>query len=625
MSFRFRTRRAIAIVVAMLACAWPKYLAAAERATFSGEFAPASGMVTPEEHPFRDEVCLDGLWQFQPVPLPTGYVRNSGSPPELPTPTDAWESTPIKIPSPWNVNTWGAGRDVGAGTSHPYWPGSVYFPSYPQKWDGVEMGWLRRTFRVPQTWRDRRIILHFEAVAGECEILINGKTAGSHFDKYLPFGLDITSLLKPGDNKLLVGVRASALFNLQSSKYAKMRCPYPSGSSTDNLVGIWQDVFLLAEPTVHVADIFVKPLVDQHRLDLEIRIRNDSDREQHAHVGGDIHPWINLAGTDVLSAPVPKSKLGPAILALSGSDVTIPAHRDATVTLHQPIQDQLKLWAPGAPNLYAAVVSIDQNGRAVDWHSTRFGWRQFQIAGKNLLLNGQKIQLTGDLLHPFGPFILSRRYAWAWYKMVQDFGGNCVRLHAQIHPKHYLELADEMGLIVLDETAIFGSAVNLNFEPDIAWQRFSDEYDGLILRDRNHPSVLGWSVGNELFAIFNLNHVSPEDSDRWYKQLGALAHHADALDPTRPWISCDGDEDLRGGLPTYSKHFGLGLAVDRLPGNIDKPLMVGESGGTYYAKPAELAIFNGPGAYESYASRNDALGIDVYDDIIHMAMPRLAY
>ncbi len=92
----------------------------------------------------------------------------------------------------------------------------------------------------------------------------------------------------------------------------------------------------------------------------------------------------------------------------------------------------------------------------------------------------------------------------------------------------------------------------------------------------------------------------------------------------RQWISCDGDEDLRGTLPVWSKHFGLGNESSRLP-DIDKPLMVGESGGTYYAKPKQMAAFNGDRAYESYAGRNEALGIDVFDNITRMALPRLSY
>lgn len=597
------------------------------RVQFSGVFAPAEGRVWPQEQPHRQETCLNGRWQFQPVAVPPEFRRGEGAPPELPAPrADAWERTPSKIPSPWNVNAWGTGHETGD-PARPYDPGSIYFPSYPRSWERVEMGWLHRTFRVPPGWRDRRLVVHFEAVAGECAVWVNGRRAGGHFDSWLPFEVDITALVRQGGvNEILVGVRAHALFEKQSRRYPKMRAPYPTGSETERLAGIWQDVFLLGLPPVRIADMFVQPQVDRDTLALEVTVINDTARPRRVRVDGQVHPWRNLARQDdVLSAPEPRWTLGAPVLSLPPSpEILVPPGRSATLTLRQRVRGRLKPWTPDAPNLYVAALTLQQDGVTIDRRLDRFGWRQFQIHGRDLLLNGRPIQLFGDLLHPFGPFILSRRHVWAWYRAIKDFGGNCVRPHAQIHPRHYLELADEMGLIVLDETAIFGSSIALNFEEPVAWQRFAEHYEGLIRRDRNHPSVLGWSVGNELFAIFDLNRVSGEDADRWYAQLAELALRARALDPTRPWISCDGDEDLRGALPVWSKHFGHGLPLGRIP-DIDKPRMVGESGGTYYARPAQLAIFNGERAYENYAGRSEALAIDLYENITQMARPRLAY
>ncbi|HWQ90725.1 MAG TPA: glycoside hydrolase family 2 TIM barrel-domain containing protein, partial [Clostridia bacterium] len=600
--------------------------ATADRIHFTLPFAPAEGWVKPQEAPFRAELCLNGSWHFQPVAVPREFKPGVGVPPELPAPDPGkWDPTPLKVPSPWNVNTWGCGRDVGAGTRRPYWPDSVYYPSYPAAWDEVQMGWLRRSFQVPAEWTGRRIVLHFEAVAGDCEVRINGRKAGSHFDKYLPFDLDITELVNRDQaNELLVGIRAHALFDKRSERFAKMTAPYPCGSETDKLIGLWQDVYLLALPETHIEDVFVKPLVSQDALELEVTIRNDSIRAQKVLLEGEIFPWQNLAATDVLSAPEPKWRLDKAVLRLTTRTVTVQSGSTAKITLHEPVRGRFNSWKPGSPHLYAAILSLKENGQPADRRFTRFGWREFSIRGKDLLLNGERIQLYGDLLHPFGPLTMSRRHTWAWYRFIQDFGGNAVRPHAQIHPRHYLELADEMGIVVLDESALFGSSIRLNFEEPAAWQRFKDHCDGLVLRDRNHPSVLGWSFGNELFAIFNLNSV-PEDLARnWYQKLAEIGARVKDLDPTRPWISCDGDEDLRGTLPVWSKHFGHGTPLDRLP-ELNKPLMVGESGGTYYARPRQLAEFNGPAAFESYAKRNEALAIDVYDNIVRMARPHLAW
>ena len=105
-------------------------------------------------------------------------------------------------------------------------------------------------------------------------------------------------------------------------------------------------------------------------------------------------------------------------------------------------------------------------------------------------------------MHPFGPFVTSRRYIWADFKMIKDFGGNSVRPHANIMTRNWASLADEMGLYVLAESSIFGSSICVNLKEPITWERFSTHVDGLVLRDRNHPSIFGWSPGNEMFALF---------------------------------------------------------------------------------------------------------------------------
>ena len=261
---------------------------------------------------------MNGRWQFQPIAVPAAHIRDLGVAPELPAAEEArWESVPIKIPSPWNVNTWGAGRDAGAGTAHPYWPSSVYYPSYPRHWDQVEMGWLKASFRVPASWGDRRIILHFEAVAGHAQVIVNGRKAGEHFDRFLSFELDITELVRRDSiNELLVGVRAMKLFDRKSPTFKFMRAPYPPGSTLDQLAGIWQDVFLLGLPPVRVANTFVKPLVDRDTLEVEVAVKNDSGREATIDLGGSVQPWVNLAGQDALLAPEPRWRRARTVMSL---------------------------------------------------------------------------------------------------------------------------------------------------------------------------------------------------------------------------------------------------------------------------------------------------------------------
>ncbi len=601
----------------------------AERCVFTGDFAPQEGFVKTPEQPLRQELCLNGPWRFQPVPAPQGYEWDKGVPPELPPPVaDKWEKVPIKIPSPWNANHWGNGPKAGAGTAKPYGPDSVYYPSYPEHWIHFHMAWMERAFRVPAAWpQDRRLVLHFESVAGECQIWMNGHKVGEHFDKYLPFDVDVTDVVNRGaDNTVRVGVRSYRLFDKRDPRYAKMSAPYPNGSNTDRLSGLWQDVSLVALPAVRVADIFVKPWLDRDTLDVEVTLRNDTPQQRTVSVMADSFDWVNLAGRAVLDAPVPKWRLGGKNVSFPGMPLDVPAQGIAVCTLSVKVDNRLKTWSPDEPNLHALLVSVKSGDALLDTKYQRFGWRQFTIQGRDLLLNGRRIQLSGDFIHPFGAYVFSRRFVWAWYTMIKDMHGNAVRPHAQIYPRSYIELADEMGLCVLDETAIFGSSIRSNFAEPEFWTRYADHLKGLILRDRNHPSVFGWSFGNEMFAVFRLNEVNKEDEKRWYELLTRTGLEGRQYDPTRAWFSCDGDEDLFGALPVWSKHYGHNLPpLAEHTRGIDKPLMVGESGGSYYARPADLTTFAGERAFLDYAGRNDALGVDLYQNIVKMARSNLAY
>lgn len=575
---------------------------------FTDKFAPDRMLLTPEEETRRLQFCLNGSWRFAPMPLPADWRRGEGIPPALPLPAEEdFSDTPIRIPSAWNGNIWGNGRVDRHDPEKRYAPDSLYYPSYPAEWDQAKQGWLRRTVTLPAGQEGRRLILHFESVMGNATVLVNGQPVGSHFDSFMPFELDVTDYLHEGENDLLVGVQQMHLFDKQSTTYKKMKTPYPHGSNTQDLAGIWQDVYLFSLPPVYIDDVYVKPLVAEGRLEYDVTVVNATAAPQMVTLTGGVHTFICTP-----DSPVPDGHLGDCVLPLPANKLMLSPSGRITVTCAATVGDELSTWTPDTPHLHALVLDLQADGGAEDKRVTRFGWRQWKLRGKELLLNEQPIVLVADICHPFGPFMFSRRFIQSWYRLIKSVGGNAVRLHAQPHPQVFLDVADEMGICVLDETAIFGSCLTLNFEEDIAWQRYQEQFDGLILRDRNRPSVFGWSFGNELFAIFLYDEVAKRDEKGFYAKLYALGNRARALDTTREFVTCDGDEDLLGTLPVWSKHYGHNART--LP-DIDKPMVVGENGGTYYARPEQMAIFNGETAFESYAGRNQALGIDLYNNL----------
>ena len=595
-----RLLRLALFAAALLTALVPAQAAPAKQITFSRAFAPSEGWVKPPEMPLRQELCLNGSWRFQPVPLPAGWKRDGGNAPDLTPPApNHWETTALKVPSPWNVNAFN--RDDGGDFR--------CYPSYPKAWDTVEMGWLERSFQVPQAWRGRRLILHFEAVAGDAEVSVNGRAVAHNFDLFLPFEADVTSAVNFGGvNVVRVGIRKASLFNDTRTTGSR---PYPAGSFWGQAVaGIWQDVFLIAVPAVRAEETYVKPEVSRDTLTAEVTLRNDTARARTVQVGGSVRPWINEAGKDVRTAPEPHWRLGGAVLGLPPRPVTLPPGASATVTLRQKVGGRLHFWTPNAPSLYGLTVSVREDGQTLDKQYTRFGWREFSFQGDRQLLNGKPFALRGDSWHFLGIPQMTRRYAWSWFTMLHAARANAVRLHAQPYPRFYLDMADELGICVLDETANWGSDGQHKYDAPDFWRRCDDQVARLVRRDRNHPAVFGWSVSNEV-AWFIDRGKRPEQIARLKQGWADWRDTARRLDPTRPWVSTDGDGDAEGAMPTTVGHYSGPDELARL-GRGGKPWGIGETGGAYFATPKYAAQFIGPRAYESPRGRMEGIAVEAY-------------
>ena len=547
----------------------------------------------PRNGRFGEEICLNGLWQFQPLPIPEDAPR----PPPLTEPIPgAWEETPIRIPSPWNVNAFSPGAETAYRC----------YPSYPESWETVQMGWLRRTFAAPESWRGKRLLLRFDAVLGPCEVRVNGERVAENFDAFLPFETDITDSVRwDEENELLVGVRKPELFNVKGTRGTM---PYPSGSFWGfRMVGIWQDVFLIAVPPTYVSSVYAQPLVDEDRLELIAVIRNTTARSVETEVFATVHRWRSTAGADPLTVPEERGQLDPdPVLELAPVPVVLPARAAETVQLEAAVDGRLDLWTLDDPNLYGLVVRIGRLSRPNDARYVRFGWRQFGIDGTSLTLNGEPIQALGDSWHFMGIPQMTRRYAWAWFRMLKDANANAVRFHALPYPSFYYDVADETGVMVLDETAIWASHLALNYDEETAWDRFRDHVRRWVLRDRNHPSVFGWSIANEILAALRAAGAPEAEVEAVGRRVGELAGIVEELDPTRPWISSDGDGDLYGRLPTMILHYG-GFPTPEEAAELGKPWGVGETTDAYDCAPRETSAFNGDRSYESFEGRMEAI------------------
>lgn len=580
-----------------------------QRVEYTAPFAPSDNWVKPSEQPYRQDLCLNGLWQFQPVSLPGNFREGVDAIPDLPPFTRrGWDKTPIRIPSPWNVNSFADKNGLGGDFR--------CYPSYPKEWENIKMGWLQKKFVVPAEWKGRSIQLHFEAVAGDAEIVINGKPAGRHFGIFLPFDIDVTGLVLLGkENEICIGIRKASLFD-HRSEFG--RRTYQAGSFWgQHIAGIWQDVYLVATPKIRVSDVYIRSLLNEDKLVAEVTVNNDNDKDMEVKVDAQAFPWIPEAGKDALTAPLPGTELAKkASLVIPAVTVQVAAHGSVKVVLSTIVKDRLKQWYPGSPHLYGLVVHTDLDGKVIDSKYNRFGWRQTTFKEGQFLLNGKPFVMKGDSWHFLGIPQMTRRYAWAWFKAMQDANLNAVRLHAEPYPSFYLDVADEMGILVLDETAMWASDGGPKLDDTDYWKDSERHIAELVLRDRNHPSVFGWSVSNEIMPIVRgVMHNPPGMMDNLIKHYGIWADICRKLDPSRPWISADGEDDGGGQLPTYVVHYGGTESMSRGEKS-GKPWGVGEAGNAYYGTPEQVAETNGDRAYESFLGRMEGVAASSYQSLL---------
>ncbi|MBV4355907.1 glycoside hydrolase family 2 protein [Pinibacter aurantiacus] len=573
--------------------------AQAQKITFTHEFAPSEHYTKSSEQPYRDDICLNGSWKFLPIENATALTKEQLQQPSVPQ-NPQWETTPVKVPSPWNVNSFA--KEEGGGDF-------ITYPSYPQKWNDTRAGWLMRSFSVKKQWKGKRLILHFDAVAGYTQVFVNGKKAAQNYEVFLPFEADITDLVKQdGENELMVYVADADLFN-QPGKYGNRL--YIGGSFWgQHINGIWQDVYLLVKPEVYVKNAYIKPFVDKDLLQVSAVIKNNSAKNQSINIGGDISPWINVAGKSTEEAPEPKWKLNNVVLQVPRQNLALKPGEEKTVTIAVSPKQKLKLWSNDDPALYALVLNIKKGKDTLDKQYNRFGWREFKVVGNKFYLNGNRVILNGDSWHFMGVPQMTRRYAWAWYSMLKDAHANAVRLHAQPYPSFYLDMADEMGMFVLDETGLWASDGGPKEDAEEYWTNAADHLRRLILRDRNHPSVFGWSVCNENIPVTAYVHQSPENLVK--KQLDEINNWVDIakqLDSTRNWISGDGETGKPTNLPLIIGHYGDEYAYKEWSSQ-GKLWGVGECGMAYYGTPKQTSAYNDNRSYQSQQGRMEGVAAE---------------
>jgi beta-galactosidase len=388
-------------------------------------------------------------------------------------------------------------------------------------WWGV--AWYRKHLEIPAADQGKKIYLAVDGAMAYATVWVNGQFAGGWPYGYASWQVELTPHLKFGADNLI----AIRLDNPpDSSRW------YPGG-------GLYRNVWLVKTAPVHVAQwgaYVTTPEADAKaaRVKIQVRLDNDTDAEATATVKNEIFE-LKADGAR-----------GKAIASLAADGVKIPAHRSQTsigqITFKNP-----KLWSIENPNRYVAVTTIEQDGKAVDRDETPFGIRTIQFTADNgFLLNGKRVPLNGVCdHHDLGALgaAINTRALERQIQILKEMGGNAIRTSHNPPAPELLDLCDRLGMVVMDESFDCWKRGKKKNDYHLLFDAWHEkDWRAQLRRDRNHPCVVLWSIGNEIGEQGSPN-------QHWMAaELTAIAHEED---PTRPTTA--GCNNTQAGYNGFQK------------------------------------------------------------------------
>lgn len=423
---------------------------------------------------------LNGNWKFNWSPTPKGVPEGF----EEPTFNDAdWETIPV--PANWELLGYGTALYTSVGYT---WK-PIEAPFTPN--DDNPTGAYRTSFEVPKDWNDMQITLTFGGVSSAYYVWINGKMLGYSEDSMLPTRFDITPYLKEGKNDLAVKV------------YRWSDGSYLEDQDHWRLSGIHRDVYLSAAPKVQLYDFFVQTDLDENYENASLKVR----------------PKIKVFDGESLEGYT----LGMKLFDANGNNIIQDLPRlKANKIYNEKYQqrgkndfammkaevEKPKKWSAEHPNLYTIVFDLqDNDGNIVETRTTKVGFREVEIVDGELLINGESTLLYGVNRHDHDPVtgkVIKEESMIKDIKTMKRFNINAVRTSHYPNNERWYELCDEYGIYLIDEANLETHGLGGKLSNDTDWaSAFLQRAVRMVERDKNHPSIIFWSLGNESGSGFN--------------------------------------------------------------------------------------------------------------------------
>lgn len=438
-------------------------------------------LLNAQKLPLRTELSLNGEWNF--------------------TPKDGTASL-IKVPDYWDAKP---------------------------EWRQVDNAVYERKVFIPdvEEWKNKLIKLEFEGVNFITDVYINNELVTSHIGGWIPFSADITPFVKPGNSySLKVHVKGGN----HSPIVDKDGIPqWPVGFfGQDGKWGIIFDVWLRAFGETYIEDAFIQTSVRNKTIRVDYQLKNP----------GSIKRKVRLKARIVSANDIEKT-----VLNLESSDLAIKSEKGKSLSLNIEWNDP-HLWSPGDPFLYYLETKLidDGTGEIIDKELRRFGFREVWVEGPKLMLNGQRLTLLGANIVQHSEFFNNQNYYYlspeSWNRTIDrlfELNLRMVRFHMQPAPRYLLDIADERGLLIMEESTIYAREFVLDMNKEAYLKNCYTWIKPWVIDRRNHPSVILWNVENEM-GVGWLKWMTS-------KEMKSLGDEVRKYDKTRP-VNYDGDRDV---------------------------------------------------------------------------------
>jgi beta-galactosidase len=458
----------------------------------------ASGFVYPdrdsalkgESYPSGHYILLNGLWKFQwsPVPAdrPQGFFR-----------TDYDDGTWAEIPVPSNWELQGYGLPIYTNSSYPF--GRPNPPLIAH--DNNPVGSYRKVFSLPEAWEGREVLIHFAGVESAFYLWVNGRKVGYSQGSRTPAEFNITSFLKKGEN-----IAAVEVYRWSDGSYLEDQDFW-------RLSGIFRDVFLTSREGLHIRDFRVKTDLDERYRDAELQL--DVDLRNSGGKAAQVLVSVELLDAD-----------GEPVFGPEEKSFSVQAGGIQNMFFKKKVISPRK-WTAETPYLYTMIISLLRPGGSREVVPCRVGFREVEIRNSQLLVNGVPIMFRGVNRHEHDPdtgHYITRKSMIEDILLMKRFNINAVRTSHYPDVPEWYDLCDQYGLWVVDEANIESHGIGYRPERTLAnkpeWRAAHlDRTERMVERDKNHPSIVLWSLGNEAGDGLNM-----EAASAWIHQR----------DPSRP-------------------------------------------------------------------------------------------